>query len=86
MFRSWFLINYLQKTIVDGEKSGYLLATGEAIEAGRSTLGLRPTSALKKYQKSTIQFTEPKDGHNTLKLSRSSSVMMEKEGECDIRP
>ncbi|KAH9587246.1 Leucine-rich repeat-containing protein 56 [Schistosoma haematobium] len=77
------LLSGKAKNIVDGEKSGYLLATGEAIEAGRSTLGLRPTSALKKYQKNTIQFTEPKDGHNTLKLSRSSSVMMEKEVNSD---
>ncbi|VDO73549.1 unnamed protein product [Schistosoma curassoni] len=77
------LISGKTKNIVDGEKSGYLLTTGEAIEAGRSTLGLRPTSALKKYQKSTIQFTEPKDGRNTLKLSRSSSVMMEKEVNSD---
>ncbi|CAH8524890.1 unnamed protein product [Schistosoma intercalatum] len=78
------LISGKTKNIVDGEKSGYLLATREAIEAGRSTLGLRPTSALKKYQKNTIQFTEPKDSHNTLKLSRSSSVMMEKEDDEEL--
>ncbi|VDO86270.1 unnamed protein product [Schistosoma margrebowiei] len=78
------LLSGKAKNIVDGEKSGYPLVTGEAIEAGRSTLGLRPTSALKqKYQKNTIQFTEPKDGHNTLKLSRSSSVMMDKEVNSD---
>ncbi|XP_018650833.1 hypothetical protein Smp_137950.1 [Schistosoma mansoni] len=74
------LLSGKTKNIVDGEKSGYPLVTGETIEAGRSTLGLRPTSALKqKYQKSIIQFTEPKDGYNILKLSRSSSVVMDKE-------
>ncbi|CAI2728968.1 unnamed protein product [Schistosoma spindalis] len=78
------LLSGKTKNIVDGEKSGYPLVTGEAIEAGRSTLGLRPTSALKqKYQKSTIQFAKPKDGYNTLKLSRSSSVMMDKEVNSD---
>ncbi|CAH8569888.1 unnamed protein product [Schistosoma rodhaini] len=80
LLKEFGLLSSKTKSIVDGEKSGYPLVTGETIEAGRSTLGLRPTSALKqKYQKSIIQFTEPKDGYNILKLSRSSSVVMDKE-------
>ncbi|CAH8498023.1 unnamed protein product [Schistosoma turkestanicum] len=78
------LLSVKAKNFIDGDKSSYRLATAETIDAGRSTLGLKSTSALKqKYEKNTSQFTEPKFSQRSLRLSRSSSVMLDNEVNYD---
>ncbi|KAH8875557.1 Leucine-rich repeat-containing protein [Schistosoma japonicum] len=62
-------------------KSEYHLATGAIIEAGRSTLGLKPTPLLK--QKRISQFTRSKNNCVTSTLPRSPSEIINSEVNSD---
>ncbi|KAK4471878.1 hypothetical protein MN116_005265 [Schistosoma mekongi] len=75
------LLSGRKKNVSGKDKSVYHLATGEIIEAGRSTLGLKATTSLK--QKRISQFSRSKNNCVTSTTSRSPSKMMNSEVNSD---
>ncbi|KAH8875556.1 Leucine-rich repeat-containing protein 56 [Schistosoma japonicum] len=75
------LLSDRKKNVSSENKSEYHLATGAIIEAGRSTLGLKPTPLLK--QKRISQFTRSKNNCVTSTLPRSPSEIINSEVNSD---
>ncbi|CAH8536786.1 unnamed protein product [Heterobilharzia americana] len=74
------LLSVSKKGIRSADKSQDPLGSEETIEAGRSTLGLRPTSALKqRYHENTLGCRGSISSQTTTHMSRSSSVVMDAE-------
>ncbi|CAH8848331.1 unnamed protein product [Trichobilharzia szidati] len=75
------LLSVTKKSNIRSNKSRDTIVNGETIEPGRSSLGLRPTSAIKqRYQESSLQQHIGTDSDNpTTQASRSSSVIMDAE-------
>nr|CAH8848263.1 unnamed protein product [Trichobilharzia regenti] len=74
------LLSVTKKSNIRSNKSRDTIVNAETIEPGRSSLGLRPTSAIKqRYQENSLQHITMDNDNPTTQASRSSSVIMDAE-------